>query len=98
MLKLLERVVEKFLEDNPAMRGSDDLLYVAVAEQLGVDLDGTSARDFLLHYRTCLVPTVETVGRCRRRIQAKRPELKPTKEIELKRRRCEQSFYEYSQK
>lgn len=96
MLKILERLVETYLEENAEMRGSDDLLYVAVAERLGVDLEGTSAKDFILHYRTCFIPTIETIGRCRRRIQARRPELKPSREIELKRRKCEKSFYDYS--
>ena len=42
------------------------------------------------------IPTIETIGRCRRKIQEKDNSLKPTAEIVLKRKKVENSFYDYS--
>lgn len=96
-MKILEKVVKKYLEQDENTRGSDDLLYVAVIEGFfGYSLDELSAKTFILNYRKCKLPTVETVGRCRRRLQAHFPELRPTHDIEVARRKCEKTFFEYA--
>ena len=92
----LEKIVRRILVDNPATRGSDDLLYVCYLDYIGFDTSRFTVRDFLLNYRKYKIPTVESVGRCRRKLQANNEELKPTKDIELKRREVEKSFYDYS--
>jgi hypothetical protein len=51
-----------------------------------------------LSYRKKGIPTVETVGRARRKVQEKRHELLPESEIVLKRRRKESEFYNFSKK
>ena len=95
-LKELESVVKDILKDKPATRGDDDLLYVYVLDKMQVNLSAFSVTSFLLNYRKIGVPTIESVGRCRRKIQSKCKELKPTPEILLKRRKVENSFYDYS--
>ncbi len=95
-LKDLEKKVRVILKNNPVTRGDDDLLYEYLLEDMKVNLSSITARTFLLSYRKMGIPTIETVGRCRRRIQAKDETLKPTPEIVLKRRRLETSFYNYS--
>ena len=95
-LKDLEKKVKFILKNNPVTRGDDDLLYEYVLEEMNVNLSSMTARNFLLSYRKMGIPTIETVGRCRRKIQAKDETLKPTPDIVLKRRKLETSFYNYS--
>ena len=95
-LKELETVVKEILKDKPATRGDDDLLYIYVLDQMHINLSSYSVTSFLLNYRKLGVPTIESVGRCRRKIQSKHEELKPTPDIILKRKKVENSFYDYS--
>ena len=95
-LKDLEKKVKVILKNNPVTRGDDDLLYEYLLEEMNVNLSSMTARNFLLSYRKMGIPTIETVGRCRRKIQAKDETLKPTPDIVLKRRKLETSFYNYS--
>lgn len=95
-LKDLEKRVAKILKENPSTRGDDDLLYNYILDDLNIDTTEFSVESFLLNYRKMGIPTIETVGRCRRKIQAKDETLKPTPDIVLKRRQVENSFYNYS--
>ena len=70
-LKELEPVVKEILKQKPATRGDDDLLYVYVLDQMHINLNSYSVTSFLLNYRKLGVPTIESVGRCRRKIQSK---------------------------
>lgn len=95
-LKDLEKIVRSILEEVPATRGSDDLLYLWVCYKMGFSLKGKDAQDFILNYRKMGLPTIESVGRCRRKIQAENEILKPTPDIQLRRKESENSFYHYS--
>ena len=95
-LKDLEKKVKFILKNNPSTRGDDDLLYEYLLEEMNVNLSSMTARNFILSYRKLGIPTIETVGRCRRKIQANDETLKPTPDIVLKRRKLETSFYNYS--
>lgn len=95
-LRELEKVVRQILKDKPATRGDDDLLYVDVLDEMKVNLKGYSAESFILNYRKLGIPTIETIGRCRRKVQEKDKSLKPTPEIVLKRKKLENSYYDYS--
>ena len=95
-LKELEPVVKEILKEKPATRGDDDLLYVYVLDQMHINLSSYSVTSFLLNYRKLGVPTIETIGRCRSKIQEKDETLKPTPEIVLNRKKLENSFYNYS--
>lgn len=95
-LKDLEKRVQTILERNPSTRGDDDLLYEYLLDDMKVDLSKYSVRSFLLNYRKMGLPTIESVGRCRRKIQAKDETLKPTPDIFLKRKKLENSYYCYS--
>lgn len=96
MLKDLEKVVRKILTEEPRTRGDDDLLYIKVLEQRKIKLTDYDAKSFILNYRKLGIPTIETVGRCRRKVQEQNEFLKPTPEIVLKRKKLEHSFYNYS--
>lgn len=95
-LRDLEKTVRTILEEKPATRGSDDLLYTWVCYKMGYGLKGKDAQDFILNYRRMGIPTIESVGRCRRKLQEKNESLKPTPDIQLKRKKQENSFYHYS--
>ena len=95
-LKELERVVKEILMELPKTRGDDDLLYIHVLDKMKINVKQISIESFLMNYRRFGVPTIESVGRCRRKIQTSCEELKPTPEIGLKRKKVEQSFYNYS--
>lgn len=95
-LKDLESKVRVILQRNPNTRGDDDLLYSCLMDDLHVNLLGYSAQNFILNYRKMGLPTIESVGRCRRKLQEKDKLLKPTPDIQLKRKKLENSFYHYS--
>lgn len=95
-LNIIKKLTKDILTNRPETRASDDLLYLAVMERLGVDTEGTSAKDFFLYYRKASIPTLETIGRCRRKVQEEHEELKPTVDVQLQRKRCEKSFYDFS--
>lgn len=95
-LKALESKVRKCLKNYPETRGSDDLLYIEVIKEMGIFLGQYTADYWFRNYRKMGLPSIESVGRCRRKIQEKNEALKPIKEIELQRRAQEKTFYNYS--
>lgn len=96
-MKGIMKKVEKIMLKNKATRGDDDLLYVKFLKAEKFEIEPNTEK-FLLSYRKKGIPTVETVGRARRKVQEKRPELLPESEIVLKRRRKEADFYNFSKK
>lgn len=95
-LRKLQKTVKEILIESPKTRGDDDLLYTKVLQKMKINLSDYNAKDFILGYRKLGIPTIETVGRCRRKIQAANEELKPTPQIALKRRKLENSYYNYA--
>ena len=96
ILRKLEKTVREIMVEDPVTRGDDDILYVRVLKKAGIEINNITAETYIMNYRRLKLPTIESVGRCRRRVQAKDETLKPTPEIELKRRKTEQSYYYYS--
>lgn len=96
ILRKLEKTVREIMVEDPVTRGDDDILYVRVLKKAGIEINNITAETYIMNYRRLKLPTIESVGRCRRRVQAKDETLKPTPEIELKRRKTEQSYYFYS--
>ena len=100
MLNELEKDVKQILKNVPASRASDDLLYVTLIEErlagLGRSLERISAKDYLLHYRNYNLPTIESVGRCRRKLQEKDETLKPSEKVQLHRKEMQNSFVKYA--
>ena len=95
-LKKLEEYVKKQLEENPATRGDDDLLYYYVLQDMGVNLGDYITSFFILHYRSMGLPTIESVGRCRRKLQEHNKYLCAGPEIEIKRRESAERFLAYA--
>lgn len=97
-LKCLEQEVEKILKENERARADDDYLYCVVLNRMGLSLTKITAKDFLLGYRAEGYPTLETIGRLRRKAQERNEELKPDADVQLHRRACENSFYFFALK
>lgn len=95
-LKKMETLVKQQLEQNPATRGDDDLLYYYIMQDMGVNLGDYVASFFILHYRSMGLPTIESVGRCRRKLQEKNAYLRAGPEIDLKRRESAERFFNYA--
>lgn len=95
-LKEMEKTLTAILRECPQTRGDDDLLYVKFLAKKKISLSKFSAKDFILEYRKNGLPTIESVGRCRRKIQERYPHLKPTEKKMLKRKAVADSFYSYA--
>ena len=95
-MRKLYKIVRKYLTENIQTRGDDDLLYILIIEnEMGVNLSEISARDFILEYRKENLPTIETVGRCRRKVQEENKALLPDEDIILNRKKIEKKFYNF---
>ena len=95
-LQTTTEIVKKVLTEYPATRNNDRLLYYRVCEIIN---DKTLTSNFgyvLLHQKDFEIPSIETVGRCRRKAQEKHPELRASKEVEEKRAERETEFREYA--
>ena len=100
----LEDEVESILNDNPKTRGDDMALYSVYAyRKLKGKTDGLSMmRGFLLlfsdkRYRvTNGVAPFESVSRCRRKVQSRREDLRPTEEQVRERAEAIAEFKKYA--
>ena len=72
-LKQLEPIVLEILENNPKTRQDDYLLIEAVIDKF-IDTNMTF-KSVMLSHRELGLPSLESITRCRRKIQAGRPEL-----------------------
>lgn len=91
-LKTIEEKVWYALSCNEHARDDDMTLYVCVcAICLPAALEMPFA-DVILHYRSLNLPNFESVGRIRRKIQAKYPELAGSSEV-VKRRTAQERVY-----
>lgn len=94
------KLVKSILKRNPAARNSDYILWLEVLREYTA-FHGCSAllrswtvEEFLSHGHT-LVPCFESVSRARRKIQAKYPELKGTREVQEARTELEEEYREF---
>lgn len=94
-LQNMELIVELVLEEWPVTRNDDCLLMVGVCKKLGVDIYNISYRDAMVKRKKLNIPNWETVTRCRRKIQERRPDLISPK-AEQRRRKAESEFKSYS--
>lgn len=93
-------LVKGILEEYPDTRNSDNILYVRVCEQVGkehgININKMSMPFFLLNLKDYNMPQYETVGRCRRKLQAKYPELAADADVEAQRELNEDAFKKYA--
>lgn len=68
-------LVKYQLENYPATRNNDALLYYRVCEWINSDIIGKPFGYVLTNLKEFELPTYDTIGRCRRKLQAEFPEL-----------------------
>lgn len=95
-LYTLTTLVESMLIKYPHARNSDAILYVKVVEYINPQA-GRMTFDHVMYYLKDLgLPTIESVGRCRRKLQAEKPELWSDKRIQKYREENERVFEDYA--
>ncbi len=67
------------LLNKPKARDCDYVLYAFVLLAYNVNLNTLSTKDFLKGLHNKIYPSFEGVGRCRRKLQEKHPELRGNK-------------------
>lgn len=99
-LKKTTDLVYDILVRDEAARDSDNELYVKVLEyygaKLGVDFNRVAVSSFFKHYRQYRIPSIETVGRCRRKIQEECAELGASALVTMERIDREAEFRDYA--
>lgn len=95
-------IVRMILKKHPEARNSDNTLYYFVLKNLGkqkgIDIESMSLPHFLLHMNEYKLPSVESVGRCRRKIVETHPELAGNSDAEAGRSLNEEIFRDYGRK
>jgi len=93
-------LVRDILIDEPAARDSDSFLYCKVLEyygrRLSIDFNRVSVLNFYKLYRDKNIPSIETVGRCRRKIQEEEIDLRGSAAVEAQRGAREKQFRHYA--
>ena len=94
-LNTMENVVLQVLENSPAARSDDYILMWLVCEKLKPEIIEKPFADVMYNHKLWGLPNWETVTRCRRKIQAKHPELVSLETVR-KRRKEEAEYREYA--
>ena len=96
-LRTLTELVRIVLEQQPETRSSDNLLYIEVlrrcTNQKVLDMPVWM---FYQNQREWQLPSIETVGRCRRKAQQENPHLKATAEVQDFRYDKEAEFVQFA--
>lgn len=95
-LKNITGIVKYLLETKPSTRSSDYELYYHVCKMLNPMALGISFGTVLKNRKDFGLPSIETVGRARRKIVEKHPELSGNDEGEAHRTLNEEAFREYA--
>lgn len=98
-LQTVKNIVLLILEHDPQTRNSDSYLYLKVLEKLaadnGVSLAKITVPEFFAQ-RPEIFPSIETVGRARRKAQAERPDLRPSDKVAEARATNQQAFFDFA--
>ena len=94
-LHTMEKVVLRVLESIPAARSDDYVLMWYVCCEVKPEITEMPFAYVLCHHKLLGMPNWETVTRCRRKIQEKRPDL-ISPDTARKRKREETEYREYA--
>ena len=93
-------LVYDILKQDEAARDSDNVLYCKALEyygkRLNVDFSRVSVISFFSSVKRSQIPSIETVGRCRRKLQEEYYELRGSENVERERRAREKDFRSYA--
>lgn len=98
-LRNMTELVKTIMEQQPETRSSDNLLYIEVLKRCtSQNVLNMPVWSFYQNLREWQLPSIETVGRCRRKAQQENPHLKATSEVEGFRYDKETEFIEFAVK
>lgn len=93
-------LVWEILATVPETRNSDNLLYIEVlkhySKEFGFDIAGYPFASALKNLKSWGIPTIETVGRCRRKLQHDNPELAASCKVRCQRAERKAEFIDYA--
>ena len=90
------KLVEKILAEYPMARNSDMYLYVRVVKELNPDACKQPFVNVISNLKELGLPCIETVGRCRRKLQEKHPEYWSDKQVQEYREQARLEFEDYA--
>lgn len=100
MKKTTHDLVKKILEQRPETRNSDMFLYTVLAQHIedekGVDITEKPFCFVLCNLKKLGLPSLESVGRARRKIQEQYPHLQSEKKVKEMRKTQEEEYRKYS--
>ena len=95
-LKELSNRVKRVLQEHESARNSDNVLYLYVlrsyGEEKGLDIDNMSVPMLLLHCKDMGLPTLESMGRARRKVQELNPELRANTNVQAMKELQEETY------
>ena len=99
-IKKISDLVHQLLVEEPVCRNSDNILYWRVLQTLGsrkgIDIENMSVPTLLFRMKDYGLPTIESVGRARRKIQEQNPDLCADGDVEAHRMLLEEEYREYA--
>jgi hypothetical protein len=99
-LKDLSKMVKAILEKDKAARNSDSILLLHLLRDIGnehgIDIDRMSVPMLLIHGRDLGLPTLESVGRARRKVVEAHPELGSDDDVEAVKMQLEEAYRDFA--
>ena len=95
-MKKLAVLVKEILEKDVCARNSDLLLYWEVLCEVNPAAINATVGQFLGRFEDFNVPTIESVGRARRKVQELHPELRAQSKVEAARMLEEEKYIAFS--
>ena len=95
-LRSTTMMVRQVLVAVPTARNSDNVLYIEVVRLIDQHILRLPLAVVLQNMKEYNLPTIETVGRCRRKLQAQFPELRANKAVEEFRSGLKEEFREWA--
>lgn len=95
-IKVIEPLVKNILEENPEARKDDFKLIAEVYYRLNKEIGKLSFNVVMLGHKELKLPSVESITRARRKLQANYEYLRPDKKIEELRAKEKTEFRRYA--
>ncbi|MBZ0934982.1 hypothetical protein KWK86_004825 [Clostridioides difficile] len=95
-LKTIESKVRAVLEKDEEARNDDMLLYLKVCNSCLKDTGAMPFAEVMMQYKFLGLPSFESVGRTRRKLQAEFPELAGTVRVQKLRAAQEKAYRKYA--
>lgn len=92
-LETYKTVIKELLNDYPQLRGNDRKLYLAVLWKMGFPYENVTIVQF---FNDNSYPNLESIRRCRQKVQEENPELLPPEKIQKMRDEMEKEYLEFA--